>query len=156
MLSLLLNPARAKMPVMKLLQKARKSGLDKKFQKVIKTPASFDFYVAIHDFIDYIESNAPMVKSLQSSSKLNRELKIPDKYNHLRRIHQGLEDADNKSGDDLGHARYAVLIELNRIKNKEASESNSFWKKRELFRKFTSDIYARLNPDAAEVKAASV
>jgi len=40
-----------------------------------------------------------------------------------------------------------VLGELNRIKNKDVSESNSFWKKRELFRKLTGEIYERLSPD---------
>ena len=140
---------------MKLLPKD-KIGLEKRFQKVVKTPAGFDFYVAIHDFIGYIESNRPLAKTLLSSTKPNRELKIPDKYNNLKRIHQGLEDATDRSGNDLGHARYAVLIELNRIKNKEASESNSFWKKRELFRKFTGDIYARLNDEVPKIETAVV
>lgn len=124
-----------------------KNDLDKKFQKVLKTPASFDFYVAIHDFIEHIELNSSLSAGLSSRLKPNRELNIPTKYNYLKQIYQGLEDVNSKPGVDLGHARYAVLIELNRIKNKEASESNSFWKKRELFRKLTGEIYKRLNPD---------
>ena len=29
--------------------------LDRKFQKVVTTPAGFDFFMAIHDFIEHIE-----------------------------------------------------------------------------------------------------
>ncbi len=124
-----------------------KSGLDKKFQKVLKTPAGFDFFVAIHDFIEHIELNSSLSDSLSSRIKSNRELNIPSKYSYLKQIYQGLEDADIKSNIDLGHARYAVLLELNRIRNKDVSESNSFWKKRELLRKLTGEIYNRLNPE---------
>ena len=131
---------------MKLLGKV-KSGLDKKFQKVLKTPAGFDFFVAIHDFIEYIELNSSLSDSLSSRIKSNRELNIPSKYSYLKQIYQGLEDINIKSNVDLGHARYAVLLELNRIRNKDVSESNSFWKKRELFRKLTDEIYNRLNPE---------
>lgn len=124
-----------------------KSGLDEKFQKVLKTPASFAFFVAIHDFIEHIELNSPLSDSLSSRIKPNRELKIPNKYGYLKQIYQGLEDADIKSNIDLGHARYMVIQDLNRIRNENFSESNSFWKKRELFRKLTSEIYERLNPN---------
>lgn len=125
----------------------KKNDLDKKFQMVIKTPAGFDFFVAIHDFIEHIESDSSFSSSLSSSIKLNREQNIPAKYNHLKQIYQGLEDANGKPGVDLGHARCMVLVELNRIKNKEISESNYFWKKRELYRKLTEEIYGRLSPD---------
>lgn len=124
-----------------------KSDLDKKFQKVLHTPASFDFFVAIHDFIEHIELNSSLSDSLSSRIKPNRELKIPNKYSYLKQIYQGLEDADIKSDADLGHARYAAILQLNRIRNKDVSESISFWKKRELFRKLTGEIYKRLNPD---------
>jgi len=124
-----------------------KDELEKKFQKVIKTPASFDFFVAIHDFVEHIESNSSLSSSLSSRLKPNREQNIPNKYNHLKQIYQGLEDVNGKSGVDLGHVRYMVLADLNRIKNKEISESNAFWKKRELFRKLTGEIYERLSPD---------
>lgn len=126
-----------------------KIGLDKKFQKVLKTPASFDFFVAIHGFIKYIELNPVLSASLLSSSKFNQELNIPGKYNNLKRIYQGLEDVNNKSNVDLGHERYAIIVELNRIQNNDVSDSNSFWKKRELFRKLAGEIYQRLNPDLA-------
>lgn len=125
--------------------KEAKSGLDKKFQKVLKTPASFAFFVAIHDFIEHIELNSPLSDSLSSRIKLNRELKIPSKYGYLKQIYQGLEDADIKSNTDLGHARYMIIQDLKRIQNENFSESNSFWKKRELFRKLTGEIYERLN-----------
>jgi len=124
-----------------------KIGLYKKFQKALKTPASFDFFVAIHDFVEYIEAHSSLLDNLSSRTKLNRELNIPKKYAYLKQIYQGLEDADNKSNVDLGHTRYTVILELNKIKNKDVSESNSFWKKRELIRRLTGEIYNRLNPD---------
>lgn len=131
---------------MKLLEKV-KSDLDEKFQKVLKTPASFAFFVAIHDFIEHIELNSSLSDSLSSRTKHNRELKIPNKYGYLKQIYQGMEDANIKSNIDLGHARYMIIQDLNKIRNKNFSESNSFWKKRDLFRKLTGEIYERLNPN---------
>jgi len=133
---------------MALLNKV-KSDLDEKFQKVLKTPASFGFFVAIHDFIKHIELNPSLSDNLSRRLKPNRELRIPEKYNHLKEIYQGLEDAETKSGADLGHARYMIIQDLNKIRNKDFSESNSFWKKRELFRKLTGEIYERLNLNPA-------
>ena len=124
-----------------------KRDLDKKFQTVLKTPASFEFFVAIHDFIEHIESSSSLASGLSSRLKSNQQQKIPNKNDHLKQIYQGLEDAGGKPGVDLGHARCMVLVELNRIKNKDASENNSFWKKRELFRKLTGEIYEKLCPD---------
>lgn len=122
---------------MALLNKV-KTDLDEKFQKVLKTPASFAFFVAIHGFIKHIEINPPLY------GKLSREIK--NKYKHLREIYQGVEDAGAKQGADLGHARYMIIQDLNKIKNNNLSDNNSFWKKRELFRKLTGEIYERLNP----------
>ncbi|TSD02399.1 MAG: hypothetical protein Athens071424_95 [Parcubacteria group bacterium Athens0714_24] len=123
-----------------------KSDLDEKFQRVLKTPASFDFFVAIHDFVEHIELNSSLSDTLSQRTKPNRELGIPNKYSHLKEIYQGLEDAGAKPGVDLGHVRYMVIQDLNKIRNKNFSDSNSFWKKRELFRKLTGEIYERLNP----------
>ena len=129
---------------MKALKK-RKFDLDKKFQRVLETPASFDFFVAIHDFIEHIELNSFLSSGLSDRVKANRELDIANKYDYLRKIYQGLEDINIKSNIDLGHARYMIIQELNQIQNKEVSESNSFWRKRELFRKLTNVVYERLN-----------
>ena len=142
----LFNHSHGRIRTMRLLGKV-KSGLDKKFQKVLKTPASFDFFVAIHDFIEHIELNPSLSDVLSRRVKSNLELNIPKKYDYLKQIYQGLEDANSKSNVDMGHTRYSVILELNRIRNKDFSESNSFWKKRELFRKLTGEIYKRLNPD---------
>lgn len=128
----------------------RKSDLDKKFKKVLETPASFDFFMAIHDFIKHIELNPFLSKGLSARVKANKELDIANKYNYLKKIYQGLEDMSKKSGVDLGHARYMIIRELNQIKNKEFSGSNSFWKKRELFRKLAGIIYERLNAHLSE------
>jgi hypothetical protein len=131
---------------MKLSGKVQ-SDLDKKFQKVLKTPAGFDFFLAIHDFVEHIESNSALSSGLSPRLKPNREQNIPNKYNHLKQIYQGLEDVNGQPGVDLGHVRCMVLVDLNRIKNKDVSENNAFWKKRELFRKLTEEIYSRLSPD---------
>jgi len=133
------------MRIMKILTKA-KSGLDEKFHKVLATPANFDFYVAIHDFVEHIEFNPSLSKSLSQRIKTNRELRIPSKYTALKQIYQGLKDTNIKTNADLGHARYMVLRELNQIRNKDFSEGNSFWKKRELFRKMAAEVYERLSP----------
>lgn len=126
-----------------------KSGLNTKFQKVLKTPAGFAFFVAIHDFIKYIELNSSLTKNLSNRTKNNRELNIPSKYSYLKQVYQGLEDANIKSDADLGHARYSVILELNKIRKEDLSENNPFWKKRELFRKLTGEIYERLNAGSA-------
>lgn len=128
-------------------QEKIKNDLDKKFQKVLKTPEGFDFFMAIHDFIGHIESNSSLSGVLSSRVKSNRELKIPGKYGYLKQIYQGIEDVHGKTGVDLGHTRYMTLIELNKIKNKNVSENNPFWKKRELSRKLTGEIYKRLRPE---------
>jgi hypothetical protein len=126
---------------MKVSEKV-KNELDKRFQMVIKTPASFDFFVAIHDFIEHIESNPSLSKGPLSHH-------LPNKYKHLKQIHQGLKDINSKPGADLGHTRCMVMVELKRIKDNNVSEGNSFWKKRELFRKLVEEIYEKLNPDHA-------
>lgn len=135
---------------MKSLEKI-KSDLDKKFQKVLQTQASFDFFVAIHDFIEHIELNPFLSGGLSGRVKANQELDIANKYGYLRKIYQGLEDINMKSNADLGHSRYMVILELNKIQNNEASESNSFWRKRELSRKLTGIIYERLNVHLSEL-----
>ncbi len=129
---------------MKILPKI-KTGLEKKFQKVLKTPDSFAFFEAIHDFIEHIEVNT-LAASLSSNTKANIALNIPNKYNHLKQIYQALEDANTKSDADLGHTRYAVLNEIKKIQNNDVSESNTFWKKRDLFRKLVGEIYQKLIP----------
>ncbi|KKT63326.1 MAG: hypothetical protein UW55_C0005G0041 [Candidatus Giovannonibacteria bacterium GW2011_GWA2_44_26] len=84
------------------LSETMKLELDRRFQKVLATPASFDFLVAIHDFVQYIE--------LSSLSK-----RLPIQYAHLKQIYQGVKDSGAKSKGDLGHARYMVIHDLNRI-----------------------------------------
>lgn len=128
---------------MKLQEKA-KFDLDKKFKKVSETSAGFDFFVAIHDFIECIELNPSLAKGLSDRIKINRDLNITNKYDYLKKIYQGLEDIYAKSNKDLGHERYMVIKELNQIQKEKASESNSFWKKREVSRKLATLIYERL------------
>ena len=131
---------------MKVLENV-KSDLDKKFQKVLNTPASFDFFVAIHDFVEHIEMNSSLSRNLQPPKKYSREIDMTGKYNYLKEIYQGLKDAQSSSKKDLGHARYMIILDLNRIRENKVSDTNSFWKKREFFRKVTGEIYAKLNPD---------
>lgn len=122
-----------------------KSDLNKKFQKVLKTPDSFDFFVAIHDFIKHIELNPSLLGGLSQRVKANRELNIPNKYAFLRQIYQGLEDINVRSNVDLGHTRYLIIKELKQIQNGEFSNSNTFWRKRELSRKLANLVYGRLD-----------
>ena len=124
-----------------------KADLNKKFQKVSQTPAGFAFFEAIHDFIEYIEVTESFSKNLTYRDKVSRELNIPAKYGYLRQIYQGLEDVSSKTNKDLGHARYMVVRDLSRIKENEVSESNFFWKKREVFRKLVGEVYERLAAD---------
>jgi len=137
---------------MKSLEKT-KSGLDKKFQKVLQTPASFDFFVAVHDFIQYIELNRPLSDILSHRLKANRESGIPIKYDYLKQIYQGVEDINSRSNADLGHARYSVIRDLNRIQSKDVSDTNSFWKKREVSRRLTDEVYKRLTAHFSKLKS---
>jgi hypothetical protein len=131
-----------------ILPKKTKSDLDKKFKKIQQTPAGFDFFEAIHDFIGHIEANKVFADGLSYRTKINRELNIPTKYGYLRQIYQALEDAGRKTNRDIGHARYMNVRDLGRIQNQEFSESNFFWRKRELFRKLVGEVYERLTAEA--------
>lgn len=130
------------------LPKKKKLDLDKKFKKVLDTPDGFGFFEAIHDFIEYIELNPSFAEDLTFRTKINRELNIPTKYGYLRQIYQGLEDANPKNKKDLGHSRYMNVKDLGKIQNQEFSESNFFWRKRQLFRKLAGEVYERLNADS--------
>src|SRR5580704_14394837 len=111
-----------------------KSGLHTKFQKVQNAPENFEFFIAIHDFVQYIQADPAL-----------RKMKFPDKYNYLKQIYQGLEDVRDESKveskNDLGHDRYSVIRDMTRIRDKDFSDSNAFWKKRELFRKLTGEVH---------------
>lgn len=118
--------------------------LDKTFQKVVATPAGFGFFVAIHDFVDCIESDVTLSKNLSSRNKINKETNIAAKYDSLKQIYQGIKDAEAASVHDLGHDRNTAIRDLVRIKNKETSENNFYWRKRELFKKLSQEVYERL------------
>lgn len=129
--------------------KNTKQALEKKFQRVVATPASFDFFVAIHDFVQCIEQNRALSGHILRRTEINRDRKLPVKYAHLKQIYQGIEDVGGSSRGDLGHERYMTLNDLRRIKNNEESDTNAFWKKRELFRKLTAEVYERLTINLA-------
>ena len=130
------------------LLKNNKAGLEKKFQKVQQAPEGFGLFEAVHDFIEYIESHPTFADSLSYKTKINRELNIPTKYGYLMQVYQGLEDFNAKANEDLGHARYMNVRDLNRIKSQELSESNFFWRKRAVFRKLAGEVYERLSTEA--------
>jgi len=119
--------------------------LDKKFQKVSETLATFDLFVAIHDLVQYIESTPVLIKGLSGNIKINKELNVSAKYASLKNIYQGLEDIDARSNRDLGHARYYAIRELTQIRAGETSESNTLWRKREGFKKFAKILHERLH-----------
>lgn len=126
--------------------------LNKKFQKVLTTPASFAFFVAIHDFIGCIELDTALLRNISPRGKAKKEVDISAKYAYLKQIYQGLEDIRAKSDRDLGHDRYMVVRDLSRIENKETTDSNTFWKKRELFRKLVGEVYEGLYPKVVPVE----
>jgi len=128
----------------------QKLDLDKKFKEVSETPAGFDLFVAIHDFVEHIERNPLLSKGISNRSKANLELDIVTKYNYLRKIYQGLEDINVKSNTDLGHERYMTIRELTKIQKNDVSDTNSFWKKREVSRKLTGIVYDRLSAYISE------
>jgi len=135
--------------VMKTL-KQQKLDLDKKFKGVSETPAGFGLFVAIHDFVEHIEQNPLLSRGISSRSRANLELNIITKYNYLRKIYQGLEDINVKSNTDLGHERYMTIRELTKIQKNDVSDTNPFWKKREVSRKLTGIVYDRLNAYLSE------
>jgi hypothetical protein len=121
-----------------------KTSLDMKYKKIRETPASFAFFIAIHDFIQYIEST-PAFAVFFGGAKAKRAMEIPQKkYFLLTQIYQGIEDMDAQLTKDPGHSRYSVMRELGSIRNKDVSESNTFWKKRDALRKLTGEIHATL------------
>jgi len=126
-----------------------RGALDKKYQRVLATPAGFDFFVAIHDFIAYIETSSTLVESLLAHTKSNRDLNIPTKYTCLKQIYQGMEDIRIETKADLGHERYMTLGDLKKIRSNNFSDGNSFWKKREIYRKMANEIYGSLNLNPA-------
>ena len=107
--------------------------------------------MAIHDFIKHIELYPSLSERLSYNIKTNRDLGILTKYGHLKQIYQGIEDTNADMDDDLGHERYSIVRDLKLIQNKETFDRNVFWKKRETFRKFTIQIYERLDVQLLEV-----
>src|SRR5581483_1678879 len=123
---------------------AVRSALTSKFERVKNTPAGFDFFVSIHDFIQYIEST-PSFDVFLKGEKAARRKEMPIKYFVLRQIYQGIEDVDVVTKNDLGHDRYVAIRELGLIRKQETSESNSLWKRREMARKLIGEIYKTLD-----------
>jgi hypothetical protein len=120
------------------------STLDKKIKKVRETPENFAFFVSLHDFVEYIESIPSFATFFAGAKKGSRAKEIPLKYSILKQVYQGIEDIDIRTTDDLGHDRFVAIRELGLIRNNTFSENNSFWKKRELFRKLTGEIHQTL------------
>lgn len=108
----------------------KKADLGAKLEKVVNTPAGFDFYIALHDFVEQVEAHPARAAAV-----------LPAKYTQLKEVHQGIKDTSIKSKEDLGHDRYMVIQDLLRIRNRETSDSNPIWKKREMFRSLSVEVY---------------
>jgi len=121
--------------------------LRRTFSKVKETAAGFDFFVSIHDFVKFIESDASFVAFL--GEKAERASEMPHKYFYLKQVYQGIEDIDRKSTVDLGHDRYVAIRELAMIRRNDVSDNNALWKRRELFRKLIHEIYKTLDAHLA-------
>jgi len=127
------------------------SMLDKKLKKVRETPENFSLFVSLHDFVGYIEST-PSFATFFDNAKRGRAKELPVKYSVLKQVYQGIEDIDIKTTDDLGHDRFVAIRELGLIRANNLSENNSFWKKRELFRKLTNEIHQTLRSYLVEAE----
>jgi hypothetical protein len=126
-----------------------KLALNRKFEKIKQAPAGFGLFVSIHDFVEYIES-APSFSVFLKGKRPARGKEIPVRYPFLRQIYQGIEDIDLATNADLGHDRYFAIRELSSIRKNDVSESNSFWKRREAFRKLTGEVYKTLDAYLSE------
>ena len=132
-----------------------KSVLDKKLKKVRETPASFPFFVSLHDFVQYVESTPSFAVFFSGTKKGSRASELSLKYPVLKQVYQGIEDIDIRTTDDLGHDRYVAIRELNLIRKKDLSENNSFWKRRELLRKVAGEVHRTLQSYLSESDPAS-
>lgn len=129
------------------------SVLNRKLKEVRETPASFVFFVSLHDFVQYIESTPSFAVFFNGAKKGSRASEISPKYSVLKRIYQGIEDIDVRTTNDLGHDRYMAIRELSSIRKNDVSENNSFWKRRELLRKLVGEIHATLHSHLSELDA---
>ncbi len=118
--------------------------LDQKLKIVRETPASFPFFVSLHDFVQYIESTPSFAVFFKGAKRGSRASELSPKYFIMKQVYQGIEDIDIRTTDDLGHDRYVAIRELGLIRNKEVSENNSFWKRRELLRRMAGEIHETL------------
>jgi hypothetical protein len=120
------------------------SVLDQKLKKVRETPASFPFFVSLHDFVQYIESTPSFAVFFSGAKRGSRAAELSPKYFVMKQVYQGIEDIDVQTTNDLGHDRYVAIRELSSIRNKDLSENNSFWKRRELLRKVAGETHQML------------
>ena len=121
-----------------------KSNLDRKIKKVRETPASFTFFVSLHDFVEYIESTPSFAVFFSKAKKGSRAKELSARYAVMKQIYQGIEDIDVRTADDLGHDRFVAIRDLSSIRNKNFSDSNAFWKQREILRKLAGEIHETL------------
>jgi hypothetical protein len=121
-----------------------KSVLDQKIKEVRETPASFSFFVSLHDFVEYIERTPSFAVFFSGTKKGSREKELTAKYAIMRKVYQGIEDIDISTTADLGHDRYVAIRDLNLIRSKNVSDNNSFWKQREILRKLAGEIHGTL------------
>ncbi|MGC9599049.1 MAG: hypothetical protein ABSE18_01535 [Minisyncoccia bacterium] len=124
--------------------------LDRKLKEVCETPASFTFFVSLHDFVKYIESTPSFAVFFSGAKKGGRAKELSPKYSVMRQVYQGIEDIDVRTTNDLGHDRYVAIRELSLIRNKDVSDNNSFWKRRELLRKVAGEIHHTLQSYLSE------
>lgn len=130
-----------------------RSALDRKLKKVHETPASFGFFVSLHNFVEYIESTPTFAVFFSGTKRGSRASELSPKYFVMKQVYQGIEDIDVRTASDLGHDRYVAIRELGLIRNKDISENNSFWKRRELLRKVAGQVHETLRGYLSESDA---
>lgn len=122
-----------------------KSVLDRKLKDISEAPADFAFFVSLHDFVEYIESVPAFEVFFSDKKKGSRAAALSSKYFVMKQVYQGIEDIDLRTKNDLGHDRYVAIHELSSIRDKDLSENNSFWKRRELLRKVAGETHETLS-----------
>jgi hypothetical protein len=132
------------------IDKKTKSALDRKLKEIRETPASFTFFISLHDFVEYIESTPSFAVFFNGTKKGSRAKEISLRYAILKQVYQGIEDLDVQTTADLGHDRNVAIRDLTLIRANNVSENNSFWKRRELLRKIAAETHATLDSYLAE------
>ena len=126
--------------------------LDRKFEEVRGAPAGFAFFVSLHDFVAYIESE-PKFSVFFRGAKRSRARELSAKYVLMKQVYQGIEDIAIRTERDLGHDRFVTIRDLGLIRDDRAEENNNLWRQREVLRKLADAVHKTLRAHLSAVEA---